>query len=50
MLYPHPNNKPIQEESDQGKLLLKEVLNDNPKKIKQVEEELFNHEPPAFTD
>jgi len=50
MLFPHPNQKPIQEQTEEEKLLLKEVLNDNPKKIRQVEEELFNHEPPAFTD
>ena len=50
MLFPHPNQKPIQEQTEEEKLLLKEVLNDNPKKIRQVEEEIFSHEPPAFTD
>lgn len=50
MLFPHPTQNPIQEQTDQDKMLLKEVLNDQPKKIKQIEEELFNHEPPAFTD
>lgn len=50
MLFPHPNQNPIQEQTDQDKMLLKEILNDQPKKMKQIEEELFNHEPPAFTD
>jgi hypothetical protein len=50
MLFPHPNQKPIQEQTDEEKLLLKEVINDQPKKVKKFEEDLFNHEPPAFTD
>lgn len=50
MLFSHPNKQPIKEETTEDKFLLKEVLNDQPKKIKPLEEELFNHEPPAFTD
>lgn len=50
MLFPHPSNTPIIEQTNEEKTLLKEVVNDQAKKIKQVEEEIFSHEPPAFTD
>jgi len=50
MLFPHPNKQTVQEQIDEEKLLLKEVLNDKPKKIKKIEEELFNQEPSSILD
>ena len=50
MLFPNPAQKPIKEQTDQDQILLKEVLNDQPIKIKKIEENLFKPESPTFTD
>lgn len=49
MLFPNPNKEKIEEQVTDQKVLLQEVLNDKPKKIEKIDE-LFNHEPPSFTD
>jgi len=41
MLFPYPDKKSIQEQNEEEKLLLKEITNDQPKKIKN-KEELFD--------
>ena len=45
MLFPNPKAKKIEEQTNDEKLLLQEILHSQTKKIESAEVELFNHTP-----